>query len=626
MTAQKYDEESGKAKMLPISSGNKVTKSFFSRVFNNSGSKMPKSMVRREFNTLAGDLENLCNNSEGEFLHLGAQLKDFYECAKDISQKGKRSVDLLSGEKITVAVESLREMINRMNNALDTSQQRLKGAKSIIGKVAANITSAQVPLYQIQKSVTSLRMLSTTTRVESARLGRSDEGFVLLAEQVTDYSGKITTRVDEHLDELNSMCLHLERTQERLNNLDAQQEGQAKVVIDRMQDGLKGLLEKQHGQEATVKRISEISQSNVNSVGEVVSSLQFHDITRQQLEHVREALIDYTNGNVNRNLLAFCGLQASHLQRVQDDLVSAVFNIFRNLRKISSNVLGMADQAHHINHDSEGNGEDFFHILEEHFHEAAKSLNIYQEIINDLDGFLSEIGESIISMTKFAKEIEGIGYSIRLIALNTSVKAAMLGEDGRALDILSVSIQVLSKEAMSQADCFKDYLDGVVQGSDQLKLSAEKNKNLSTNSVGGIETNLEGLLESIAQANHDAMGELAAMDNISRTLSDDIETLCLDVKSHKSMREEIERMLMVILNVSGIGNVDQLVNQSLNKGEVGAVNLANRYTTNGEREVYKKFTNNLPEHFIETYDNKSKNMLMINDDNENVNDDNVELF
>ena len=89
---------------------------------------------------------------------------------------------------------------------------------------------------------------------------------------------RLATRVSENL--------------KRIDQFETSRHGQAVQILEGTGQCLNSLTEKH--------RLSSLAVQDVNArwgrisraIGEVVSSLQFHDITRQRIEHVKEALAE----------------------------------------------------------------------------------------------------------------------------------------------------------------------------------------------------------------------------------------------------------------------------------------------------------------------------------------------
>ena len=235
---------------------------------------------------LANDLESLGKSTEGEFLSIGEKLQDFYQRAGDISKISSTVARLMSGEELGTAIEGFRNVVDRMKRLEGESRRNTKTLRDVL----ENLARLNRHVDGFHKTIRHLRVLCVSTRIESARLGDRDAGFETLADEVGKLSLEIENRCFQLLASSDSLSQLIGQTLAKVLDLETAQQTQAGIVFDKTMSSLESLLER-HALSATgAGQISTRYEAVSQRIGEIVSSMQFHDITRQRIEHVQQAL------------------------------------------------------------------------------------------------------------------------------------------------------------------------------------------------------------------------------------------------------------------------------------------------------------------------------------------------
>ena len=325
-------------------------------------------------------------------------------------------------------------------------------------------------------------MLGTFIRVESARLGSMGTDFLTLANEINQLGKGIEARCLNIFTESQSLSSSLKHSLANVLNIKASQEGQLQVVIDKTMLSLTSLMEKQNLASATAGRISDNYQSISGNISNIIMSLQIHDITRQQIEHVDQALQnvsslmnerDHQHGRQEQALmlaLHICRIQAAQLAIARDKLTHAVGHIIGNLRSIATDIEAITQQVQGLAGDASQAGKSFLVEMEEYLAAVTDGLDLYGAARQDLVGLMQAVAPAIGDMAKFLLDIERIEIAIERIALNACIKAAHLGEEGAALGVLAEATQNLLGDTRQQTQAVSGSLKSIKAAAQQLSL------------------------------------------------------------------------------------------------------------------------------------------------------------
>lgn len=409
---------------------------------------------------------------ERDFLRLGHALEEFNARAAEVSREAANLAELTSGESVANASARLSSHLERLAGA---SESAAAGGEitnlDVIASLGVKLTEH---MRDFTRLVKHLSMLGIATRIESARLGNQGLGFSTLADDVEKLAGKIAASSEKITKRSQMLASQCQVAGKSLVEMDQARKACSRSAMELLLADLDALDSLTQSSRKSSSEISDEASSMVQSISEAVLSMQFHDIIRQQLEHVAEAADEarimalegpQTEGGHNARdwrelsgwMLSVLVLQHSQLNNARTRFSEAMGALESSLSDIAVRVRNMASQAGSLASQEAGQGGVLGQI-ESEVRRIAQALRDYSILEKRMDSVMREVGGSIKDMTASVSEIEEVGSEIELIALNASVKAAHTGEEGKALGVLASAIQKLSVDARGQTDRIMELL------------------------------------------------------------------------------------------------------------------------------------------------------------------------
>lgn len=235
-------------------------------------------------------LRQMAGTTEDEFLQIGSQLQSFYQRSADISGMANQLVSVVSGENVVSLTFRLQQMIADMEEYLTNARSRSSESCNTLERVQVLLVKLSEPMEGFQKMNKSLRMLSISTKIESARLGEVGSGFVNLAMDVEKLSHQVNEKSAAILAHRQLLATMIAANLTNVRSSEADQDVKVKSILRDTAASLQELVSVNERCTQFGMTVATISAEVTNSISEVVSSMQMHDMTRQQLEHVVEAL------------------------------------------------------------------------------------------------------------------------------------------------------------------------------------------------------------------------------------------------------------------------------------------------------------------------------------------------
>ncbi len=425
-------------------------------------------------------------NREGEFLALGASLQEFTRTVSRLTAQASEIAELTSGEEIDQGVGELTAELDHMRGivARGSESQSLLELDAIID-VSRQLNALTQDFRRIVKK---LQMLGISTRIESARLGSLGRGFTTLADDVDKLAQNIVSHSAQIIQKSQFLCELVGSVRGRTDVILAARQECSTDIFSCIEDNLRSLVDVARKSEQVSADLPDKARDISSEIGEIVSSLQFHDIVRQQVEHVVETLeeglgllapyldaemLDKDGKDVVGWLADVCALQASQLRNASETLSTAVERLRGHMRGIARHAAELGRSlSETVSAGSDGGNA--LDLIEQSVARAMGSMRKYAEQGGAVSAIMNDVASTISEMSSFVSDIEDVGAEIELIALNASVKAAHTGEEGRALGVLAQSIQHLSVEARNQTEAVSSVLMRIAQASEALLQNADK--------------------------------------------------------------------------------------------------------------------------------------------------------
>ena len=424
-------------------------------------------------------LTTIVSSTEKEFLTIGENMQAFHQRANEISNTAAQIAGKISGEEM----DGVREGFNRISTIAENLSGGMQTEKDTIRVILNHFNRLGQPLAEFEKVVRNLSVLCNFIKIEIARLRLSDTSFVKLSEDVGRLAKLIEQLIKTLADQSQSAVSSLNQNIVLIETCDSRQQVQGKMILEKIGANLSAISLQNAASSKTIHDISETWQRISLHVGEVVQSLQFHDITRQRVEHSREALASLPQkiNTFRKEKRASAGvyretdliadtfdLQAAQLQSADHDLTSAVERMMQSLRFVAKDAANISEKIVSVT-GQDGGGKDAFLVqMEKDVSVLADSASDVARIKHDLTAAMSALSQTAMGMSVFVKDMEKIGIEMQRLALNARVHAAHLGEEGATLGVLAESIHQLAQETSSMVQKIMSDLQTVVENAAKL--------------------------------------------------------------------------------------------------------------------------------------------------------------
>jgi methyl-accepting chemotaxis protein len=570
----------------------------FRRLLHGSG--LPSEAWTGEISRICAELESLTRSAEEEFLALGTKLQDFHGRAREVSKASLDVANELSGSGMETVIAELRDVFNRIGEL----ENRSRRGSSILENIFGQFEKMREPLEGFGKIVKILNVVCVMMRIENARFGEMQTGFLTVSEDVRKLAGHILAKAQELSERSSVLSAMIRENLGLLRGFESSRSAAARQLTDDTARSLDVLVERHRTSSKTLGHISERYGQVSRNISEIVASMQFHDITRQRLEHVRDALDDLAGlvrqsaaGEPSRfsstkvkdrsgrlaSAEGICRLQGAQADHAGRELISAVERIIENLRGVADSAGAIAGQTAAIAGQSGDTGDSFLSGLERGVCSLAESLTDYGKIDEKMSSVMRHVASTTEDMSGFIDEIERIGINMRIVALNAQVNSSHIGADGLSLGVLAGDVQQLAYDTTRRIEGISSCLAAVVSMARDLATGDGREGLPSVEAVAAILKNSTSGLHGMQEK---TSGMLAGLREAGRTLQEDIGSTVGAIGVHKRTREVIERA-GAALEALRADMREYIAEDDLKAAERDLQSLETRYTMDQERIIHE---------------------------------------
>lgn len=562
----------------------------------------------RECNrTLPGISDHLANtvtNREKDFLALGERLGNYSGRARELSNKAADIAKQTGGKAVTGITRELLAKLEEMNAicGLDKSRKDLDDYREIENSIV--LLTKQI--NEFKRIVRYLEILGISTRIESARIGEAGAGFTTLASDVKGLAAYIVDSSSEIVDKTEELLKQIVAAKSQTQDMYEIQRECSENVFRVIRDDVDKLTQMTESGRELLQTVEEEARHTAKNIGEAVSSMQFHDITRQQLEHVEQSLRDILS-IVNENgdsgihmdkrdqysevvgwIKDVGRLQLSQTRNAKERFTEAVDKLKESLLQISENVASMSRHVQGVTAGKDTMGGSLLLDIEQSIDHVIQAMIDFARQGEGIGGIMAKVADTVGDMAEFVNNIEQVGNEIELIAINAAVKAAHTGKEGKALGVLAESIQSLSRETGEKTEAVSKVLQSITSLSGTMRQSAASYMDKSQ--VEQMTESFRKMMDDLKALNTSMTEAFPEIDVESQSLSKEIRATTEKVNFHELVAQELDGFIEELQN-----STDKAMAIVPHEGEGHRPEklreLLERYTMEMERLVHESLFN-----------------------------------
>ena len=546
--------------------------------------------------------------TEERFLSFGSFLRDFHLRAAGVSDLATVIRDQMVGDDESGGVTSLQLLVERMSIFLQDIQVASLRNEQALTSICATLENLQQPLQAFQRITKTLQVVGVTTRVECSGFADSRNNLAHLSDSIRRLGSLIAVNMNEINEQVSILHTLSKDALRNESTLNKGQSARAMVIVEQARGVLVQLVENKNKALVQSESLTQSSNSVSHNIAEIVSSIQFHDITRQQIEHVTETIDSFKDAisksfeqgdHTNRHFLEDeiadgCRLQSDQLQNSNKELAAAVWRIIESLHSLAGSVTTLANDTRSLGGDTQRDGVTFLDAIVPAIESVASVLNENMTTAALSARAVKEVVSAAGTMVLLVDEIEKFGAEMKVIALNASIESVHVKAGGSSLGVIADSIQELAREALVQTEELASGLTAITESANALGGVTSEETADHDGKVESLVEDSDTMLVDLRQTNSTMLESFAKLDHMAESLALDISAAASSIQVHREantiIAQGIESLKYINEQFSSSSHSGSSVEKStLFKG------IQNRYSMRSERDVHDKVVDEIGE-------------------------------
>jgi methyl-accepting chemotaxis protein len=521
------------------------------------GGVMDDAALRERLGKSSQNLLRIASSTEQGFLDVGATLQALSTRLGELAERAQQ-VGRLVGGGDSPGVSGFREIFDevysRLADCLGTMRSGLDGLESLANGVRGFSTLGET-LRRLSKTVNIIGLL---IRIETSRVGGSDSELEVMTGAVVDLAEQVRGGAD-------SITRSAEGVHAQVQQIRGELEGSLARIETRLTTAHKGVRAVVDEVETAAANESSACLSCENrigalraGIGEIVTTLQYHDICRQQLEHVAAVLAGGPPASDNGAAVclgdwasAVLGIQRAQLDHVISVAADVAGQIEQELARMGVLAGELAGDAVVVIQDAE-TGTIRRAAVTGEVDSARQVLELIQTTTRGAIDSLAAVGRLIETISEQVGQVARISDDLNLLAQNAIVKAARAGSSGQALGVLAEEVSRLSGGAKAEITRGTSQISDVITSSDSFRdtLTTGLERHLAT--LDEVYSKAAAAVDGLLVRDEDTVRSMKGFFQIAKDLGDDMGRVTDGFQFHRTVEFEVGTVVQEVESILGV--------------------------------------------------------------------------
>lgn len=551
---------------------------------------------------IAQGLLSLASRSEDEFIGLGEKLMEFSSTSHQIFQQTELSLQKINGTGDDNVLVNIRRLLEASVVILHKQSDYMADSLHCMQPMSENLYQLSKLENDFQKINRFLRIIGICTKIESERVGVQGEEFMSLGKEIDRIWSLFTQNTDDLFQQAGKSAVFVDLAQKRMDGHHKNYVALISRLQESIQSALKGVEEMFQLSSMAGKKMADGAQHISQEIGKIVSSLQFHDITRQEIEHVHEALVE-KGGRIKDSSALKDEKFFSLIQKTNQSLIIQIAQLENaakqmdqagtRIRTSLEEIAGKSEENKKIVSVFDGNissGESGkMECLESEISKLDSILHQWKNLEEELSQVIKPTTQCADQIDNYMNQMEKVAYKVNILSLNALIKATRNVKSGRAFEVLAEEI---SQQAKYSGELSRE-------ASLKLHTLTQKNKDMAK-TLGLFEEQKSKALSIVVLTRENAGGLHDLNREIVQTvhsligkndrLASEIIQLAESIQFDNLFRTKVTRCLQELEEIQNeiqkflYDNHEYLPEDP----DANLDSLSNRYTMEKEREIHQE--------------------------------------
>jgi hypothetical protein len=467
-----------------------------------SDPSLPAPSLQRLTTEAAASIADAGSRIEDVFAKVGGDLGQARDIFEQLNAGANLLAQELSGSNLASASNAFHDIAARLRGLAQT----LPAETALLGTVAASVARASVLLRQLVKHINTIGIIARSSRIEAASLEGDRDDFMSFTHEAAELAKSVERSIAACSREQEQLAKAISTTLSGQTEFESRYLAQLLTVSAELISAYREIKAHQTLSMQLAESASAGTLRIGSAVGRAIISLQAGDSTRQRFEHVCSALnsagaVGGGAGAIDGLASAtplICALQAAQLRDSVSEFEAHVAEICRALAALSTDSTRIIDHGHALLGGENGDMTPFLAVMKQRLAKASSLMAACGKANATVAASMS-VSETMLGTFREATlALDDTVADITLIGMNASLKAARLGDRGRAFVVIANELNAAAARISAGASLLYPVLDTIEKAAADLKMLRLKQEALH---IADLENSVIGALQDIEAGN-----------------------------------------------------------------------------------------------------------------------------
>jgi hypothetical protein len=578
------------------------------------------------FSDIDGRISELHQHSSGVFMQLNSYLKEYYKKINIISENASTIFDSILGNEKNILIDELNNLYKEIKNYRIIADEENKKSFKLLNEINVKGNQISMSIRNFKQDMITFKYLITNYHLVS-NYEKFDPEWNESVERWSNKTSYIQPWLTTIGKELADLKIHVGSFLETSKSSNTESSENISGLSDEIRSIYNNVLEKNQQSEVYFPVLKEKSKRYSDSIGNIITHLQYHDIIRQKTEHIQQSHLTIINtlkkddeqekpeenkpANQSLGHIAdIVGIQAEQLILVSREYQNAIEIITRNFQIIADDINTISNISNELCTDDKNRDITLLKQVKNKLDEGIVMLDINN--ISLLNTDLLIVRDKIRSIHKLT--LNTVTEPLTLLEKSELFKGRKLVREGIDKDTnpsIIFQIASLAKELSTKKNHLQQKIDDLLELSEMFKTSEDNNGQGSEPEQEQIRlmVKLTRILDKLDEDDKKLDSVLSQNGVLNHEIINEIEGTINKVDYYELFEKVLNNVIGKLNYVNARLRDDSPEGLSRHKEDIK--DLQSLYTVASERIIHNNFIN-------------GENSTEINPD-ENPSDD-VELF
>lgn len=418
--------------------------------------------------SLSDSIVKSMTDTESRFLQLGQALQDIYSESDGLIKKITQAAERFNRSSDQNIIQVIEGSIHAVLEELSGYPEKIGSRLDCIKESGQYLEELRNLCNRIKKASCFLNVVGLNFGIEGCRSSEAVKLFDGFAIEIKELSVKIINLTEKMFMDstkaLTGQTSGLSGISEKIIEIqDLTCEARESVL--KTMENIQSLADISC---QTMDSAQHTAQTIQKMVGEIVMAIQFHDIARQQLEHVTQAFEDVAQWLKEKKETAL-NIESMERLKIPDQIVSILKVQYEQVVHVTNEINQAYEKIissfHEINLEV-GNLKELLGVsdpsektilsLETEFESITNRMKNLKQVQlqgrnleNETAKTIQESSDIVSALSQYAGQIDNINTGLKYKALNAMIMTTRLGKKGVTLEVLAREVRNISIDCTS---------------------------------------------------------------------------------------------------------------------------------------------------------------------------------